>query len=595
MNKKRLLTVMGTTKKLQEIDTFIQADGAVGGNWSQAWNIADNILVASPTLGINLMSNGDMETGDPPTGWNSYNATLSAETTIKNAGNQSLKIVGTGTSSQANQTILGVSINDLIYVEGYLYSDDGTTIGYLSVSNTQPATISVNSTAQSWVKLKRSTFVSAASPRLTVIAGGTGTKTIYADDMIAKKVTLATALNLKSYKSNLYRFGASVTTARYIIGGVAVNFDSVTNPQNGIIWYTNGDKELCVDKFVNGTRSNVVTLTYMGASVDKCKMYSPGDILEVRKDGTTYYFYYRGLLITTQTISDVTIISNKYHGLFASTSDVFFQTAYCCDYDRDPIQLTTGASDFTGKTYTSSQGIVCLRFDDGTPKDYTTTFPLLTDRNLVATFAPSRSLWMDGINDVSYSKISEFLTMQDNGMEIACHSKTHGDDPTSYAEFVDETKNAIIEMRLLRFKITSWVQPGTWDGANNMYNITTTDFYTTGEHTNALVPYVSNYQAYITSLFDVGGNQYNLPFAHPYGFAQYASRDLATLQAQVDACITNKTAIVFLFHSQLIDSGGENISLADFTAFLTYVQTKVTAGDIVNMTISDMIHATQSA
>jgi hypothetical protein len=117
MNKKRLLTVMGGTKKLQEIDTFIQADGAVGGNWSQAWNIADNILVASPTLGINLMSNGDMETGDPPTGWNSYNATLSAETTIKNAGNQSLKIVGTGTSSQANQTILGVSINDLIYVE----------------------------------------------------------------------------------------------------------------------------------------------------------------------------------------------------------------------------------------------------------------------------------------------------------------------------------------------------------------------------------------------------------------------------------------------------------------------------------------------
>ena len=594
MTKKRLLVVMGGNKKLQKLDTFIQADGVVGGDWSQPWSISSNALVASPTLSDTMISNGNMETGDPPTGWSLYNATLDAETTIVNAGSQSLKIVYTGVNGQANQLVTGASVNDLLYAEGYVYSGDGTTIAYFSVTNIAPV-VSTNSAAQSWVKISKSAFVSAANPKIAVQVGSTGAQTVYADDLVVKRVTLATALNLKSYKSNLYRFGASVTTSRYIIGGVAVNFDSVTSPQNGILWYTNGDKSLYVDKFVNGTRSNVVTLTYAGVAGDKKYIYSPGDIFEVRKDGTTYYFYYRGLLMTTQTISDASIVSNKYHGLFASTSDVSFQVAYCCDYNRDPILLTTGASDFIGETYTASQGIVCLRFDDATPNDYAVTYPLLTDRSLVATFAASRALFTDGINSTGYSKIPDFLTMQNNGMEIACHSKTHGNDPASYAEFVDETKNAIIEMRLLRFKIASWVQPGSWVGANNTYNITTIDFYATEEHTNALVPYVSNYQGYIASLFDVGGNQYNLPFAHPYGFQLYASQDLATLQAQVDACIANKTAIVFLFHSQLIDTGSGNISLADFTTFLTYVKTKVTAGDIVNMTISDMVHATQSA
>lgn len=58
----------------------------------------------------NLLRNGDMETGSPPSYWSGTRATLSAETVIKKSGSQSLKVLsndgaGAGTSNADSSVI----------------------------------------------------------------------------------------------------------------------------------------------------------------------------------------------------------------------------------------------------------------------------------------------------------------------------------------------------------------------------------------------------------------------------------------------------------------------------------------------------------
>lgn len=124
-------------------------------------------------------------------------------------------------------------------------------------------------------------------------------------------------------------------------------------------------------------------------------------------------------------------------GIYAQTRGVF-----------DEIYLKEGVA------------AVALCHDDGPSTDYTTTYPYLRDRQVPATFAVHKNAIGSG---VTWAQLKE---MHDHGMEIFCHSRTHGAAPANYTAFIDETVTVADEMTLTdgtwQQNIDGFVQPGTW-------------------------------------------------------------------------------------------------------------------------------------
>jgi len=241
-----------------------------------------------------------------------------------------------------------------------------------------------------------------------------------------------------------------------------------------------------------------------------------------------------------------------------------------------------GSGAYTSSRYPTGNGVLSLRFDDGVPRDYSFTYPLLTARSLVAGFA----VILDRINP-NYLTLEQLKTMQTAGMEIMCHSYSHSSDPTGLSEFTIETALAVEEMRMLGLNIDSWVQPGTWTGDYYTMMQSSTTFFGTPED-NIMRNYFKAWEGYRSNIDRVlpvtGDNRYGVQHYTGDGMS------LVDLKALVDWCITNHKGREILFHSNNIGAAG-NISEADFTSFLDYVQTKVTAGTLTVLTPTQQLFA----
>lgn len=241
---------------------------------------------------------------------------------------------------------------------------------------------------------------------------------------------------------------------------------------------------------------------------------------------------------------------------------------------------------FTGQTYTSGQGVVSLRFDDGVTSEYSTFYPLLTDRSLTAGFAVVRNF----INAASRLTLAEILTMQAAGMEIMCHSRTHV-HPASLAAFKDESLKAASEMWMMGINAVNWVQPG-WGAGDYYINDPS------GENAAVdafLRSFFVAYEAYGTPM-DEGSNRYNLPRSTTYAVRHITgdTMSLVNLQAVIDACIAGGQGTEILFHATNIDAV-DKITLEDFTSFLNYLQTKVGLGTLKVITPTQQLFATVAA
>jgi hypothetical protein len=161
--------------------------------------------------------------------------------------------------------------------------------------------------------------------------------------------------------------------------------------------------------------------------------------------------------------------------------------------------------------------------------------------------------------------------MQAAGMEIMCHSENHADNPADTIAFIAETVGAKRNLCAKGLSIYSFVQPGTWTGANNHYNLTTTDFYTSPEHA-ILRRNFSSYEAYIETL-DAVYHTRSLPITVPYGLNHLTGdqTSLATMKIEATYAFQNSRGITFLFHPQYIGQA-TYISLADFRAFLDFTK-----------------------
>lgn len=283
-------------------DTFTRSNGAPGSTETTGPNsesltaytwtgsgaeIASNALKNTPTLGSNVAVNG---TFDADSNW------------IKNSG----WTISGGTANGSSVTNETVTQNTLTTNRWYQMDYDITSI---SGGNTQPSI--GGRRGESHTATGSYTWISfAASSALGVMGLSSFSGSI--DNIVAREISQNTMF--ATINPGVKEVNASVKFTRSKgPGGVVVNLDSASNPQNYVIGYltvTGTTPAVRLTKSVNGTLTQLLTVNVT---------YSAGAVLEVRRSGTSYSLYYGGTQRgTTQTISDASIVDNTLHGVFSA-------------------------------------------------------------------------------------------------------------------------------------------------------------------------------------------------------------------------------------------------------------------------------------
>lgn len=233
----------------------------------------------------------------------------------------------------------------------------------------------------------------------------------------------------------------------------------------------------------------------------------------------------------------------------------------------------------------SDVGVVALRFDDGVTEDYSYTFPALTARRLVASFAIISTY----PGTTGYATWPQIVELQDAGMEIQCHSATHS-SPADNAEFVTETTGAADTIRAQGLYVQSFVQPGPFSG----------DYYidTPAKMDSAIGRWLQRHFAvsehYIPDSIHTtvpgGAKTLPVPFRHGLSHITGDSKTYAELKAEVDRARAFHGYTEITFHSALIGDAGQ-ISTADFEALLDYLEQERDAGRLAILTPTAAAHA----
>jgi peptidoglycan/xylan/chitin deacetylase (PgdA/CDA1 family) len=252
---------------------------------------------------------------------------------------------------------------------------------------------------------------------------------------------------------------------------------------------------------------------------------------------------------------------------------------------REGSAGSTGSPDYFSATFEPGQAIVSLRFDDGAQADWDLVYPLLVERGLKASFAVP----YDEIGAPGSLSLSQMRRLEAEGNEIVCHSMTHGSEPTSFADFKNETAGAKAAMEALGFTITSFSIPGTW-GEGSKYIAWDSSFW--GTPADLLLR--QHFYAYEGFVQDIpGGGTYRaLPVTGdiPYGYAHFEEGGIP----QIDEAISRGDGIQLLWHSRDIGRAGHQ-SVAQFTSILDHVAAKVAAGKVVVLTDTEQLYAVATA
>lgn len=575
------------------MDNFGRADGSVGNGWiGSSWQIKNGKVIYSPTL-IQKVTNPGAEgiytNGLAPNWWVVVdNGAKSEENVTIHDGTSAEHINGSGREFICAETA-NTTNGKSYYAKQWVNVISGTQV-YPKLRYGRGDLVSGYGTAIAGVgyKLYETIFTNNnAYPAVSPCLDTTSAADAYADDFSLYEFDPAGRFLVRNYASSDVVVSAimsySGTTAVKYVNNVGVGYpaviaslDNPANPQNYVAAYYDGCLKL--DKIVSGVKTNLINAN--------CGDAPNNDFLEIRKNGSTYQLFSHGKQIgVSQTISDPAILAGTYVGLSGAENDTAtsFGTFIVRPYG---VNLPSTKSNFVAPAPISpDKGVISLRFDDSYYKDYSIVFPLLTARNLTGGFAVIRNM----IGSTNYLSLDQIKTMQASGLEIMSHSYSHASDPTSITNFNYEISESVEEMRLLGININTFVQPGTWLGVyyTSMHS---TKFFGTPEDA-LLRQYYSAWEGYLW------GTDRTLPITGNYRYgANHLTCDkmpLADFKALVDWTIDNKKGREILFHPQNFGKTSY-ISVADFTSFLDYLQTKVAAGQLVVLTPTQQLYATVS-
>ncbi len=197
------------TDGLGHLETTGLGSGGAGIAWhGYAWTVATNKAVGTPVLGAELVTNGNMETGDPPTGWTAATATLDGVADERTGGDgaQSLSVARNGANySHATHTFTA-AIGRWIYTTlwGKVVTGGSFEAVIKSGAAVTDGSIGANSST-SWVQVRNTCRISGANPyiRLTNYSSGADGTECRFDDISVKPMPISSLMAVAAVPSNL--------------------------------------------------------------------------------------------------------------------------------------------------------------------------------------------------------------------------------------------------------------------------------------------------------------------------------------------------------------------------------------------------------
>ena len=314
-------------------------NGDLGTGWlSGTFTISSGSAINNPTLGSELTTDGGLETWTTATNLTSWTETIAGtstvnqESSVKDAGAYAARLDVDASNS-------GCSISQAIVNSAAVWLM--TSWRAKCSATTTKIVYRENGTGQVYPALTTSyaTYYNthrALAANTTVLLGKdeSASKSIYLDAISIKQITFAECLAFRTERapSTDVRATAAVTIPiSGVLGGVAVKWDSTSNPQSGLLAYICGAYPgwIYLDKCVAGTWTNLIKVEMTTAEATK---YMAGEFVEVTVDGTDVTLRYRGGTIgAVQTVSDAEIASNTLCGLFSTDSSVLIHN-FAIDY-----------------------------------------------------------------------------------------------------------------------------------------------------------------------------------------------------------------------------------------------------------------------
>jgi hypothetical protein len=271
-----------------------------------------------PTLGAEVLTNGDMETWASATDAGTWLETLVAATTINrdtdvHGGTYALRIDVDGSSSQSYLRQNSVATAGGWYqLTAWIKASASGKIAFLGTANfpwSSTQSVTVTTSYAQYVICSR-----AVTTNLLFSAGSGGNANIsmWFDDLSLKRITLASMFSTRPYSTHATT-KAMATIVAGTRAGVVANLDSATSPANFVIASHDGVTAR-LTKCVAGTYTELLAVT---------TTYAAGAYVEIRRIAGTNLFelYYNGAKVgATQTIADAGIVDNTLCGLFNTYS-----------------------------------------------------------------------------------------------------------------------------------------------------------------------------------------------------------------------------------------------------------------------------------
>lgn len=282
------------------------------------WSLSGTVWTNTPGLGSELFSNGDMETGNPPTGWSATNGTIAgvADERTGGSGVQALELTNGATGASKYTSASTLTTNSAwILASAWLKNGDVTgqkmavldsATGGSNLNDSSPTVSSV-----SWTQVFRTSRS----------VGNTNIRFLNTDLTSGRKGRIdgASCKTMTFNQLLVLRPGgpASTVTGKPTItagtqAGVCAKVNALGAPTDGIFCYHDGTN-IKMDKLVAGTWTNLINTAVT---------YSAGATIEIRPNGTNVWqaWYNGSQRGTDQTISDASIVNNNLYGGFSTYS-----------------------------------------------------------------------------------------------------------------------------------------------------------------------------------------------------------------------------------------------------------------------------------
>jgi hypothetical protein len=281
------------------------------------------VLVNTPTLGAELLTDGGLENWNTSTDAVSWTEVLGGTTTLERttdaySGTYALKVTLDGSANgfgfkQDDTTPIGAWRLGSMFCK----STSGGTVKYTSGGGSLRATVgTIAATYTEYPATWRNT--NAPTDAFNINRAGASGGTVFTiDNLSYKAITLASMFcSVNSRLGNFNLIAPPITVLQNATqSGVVVRLDSATNPQNFVIAYCDGAGNVKIEKCVSGTYT---TLSTVVAAYGATKYFS------AKATGSSISIYYGttnfGTLIATVTVSDASIVNNTRHGLFSTYS-----------------------------------------------------------------------------------------------------------------------------------------------------------------------------------------------------------------------------------------------------------------------------------